>query len=81
MRSGVDGQAVNLRLDRNICQFPEMHRIVHLEDRDGSAGTGHVDTAETWIEHHDVRAFCHRQVGDRLVRVEIEDCQDAVALA
>jgi len=72
---------VNLRLDWNILKLPEVRRVIHLEDRDGAAGTGDVDTAEAGIEHHDVSAFCHRQVGDRLVRVEIEDDQDVVAFA
>ena len=58
-----------------------MRRVVHLEHGDRAAAACDVDPAEPGIEHDDVRALGHRQVGDRAVRVEVEDRERIVALA
>src|SRR5262249_46957245 len=81
MRFRIDSKAVDLRLDRNILELPEVRWIVHLERRDGAARARDIDPAKSGIEHHDVGAFGHRQVRDRLVRLEIEHGQGVVAFA
>src|SRR5207247_11121206 len=68
------------RLHRDIRKSPKTRRVVHLEHGDRAAGAGDVDPAETRIEHDDVSALRHRQVGDRPVRVEVEDGERIVAL-
>src|SRR2546428_4467878 len=58
-----------------------MGRIVHLKYGDCTTRARHIDAAEPGIEHHDVRALGHRQVGDRPTRVEVEHREGVVALA
>src|SRR5437870_8940720 len=76
----VHREAVNLRLHREVLQLSEMGRIVHLKYGDCTTRARHIDAAEPGIEHHDVRALGHRQVGDRPTRVEVEHRQGVVAL-
>jgi len=80
-RWGRGSEAVNLRLHREVLQLSEMGRIVHLKCGDCTTRARHIDAAESAIEHHDIRALGHRQVGDRLTRVEVEHREGVVALA
>src|SRR5215510_15671157 len=72
---------MDLRLHWEVLQLAEASRIVHLKYRDRPARAGDVDTPEPGIEHHDVRALGHRQVGDRPMSVEVEHREGVVALA
>src|SRR2546426_6865842 len=64
VRPSVHGEAVNLRLDRDILELSEVRGIVHLEYRDDSACARNVDPAESGVVHHDVGTFRHRKVLD-----------------
>src|SRR4029077_8886400 len=65
--------AVDFFLDRKVLQLAVMIRVVHLEYRDGSARTRHINSLETGIEFNDVRAASHREERDGLMSVQVKD--------
>src|SRR6266852_826029 len=81
VRVGVHRQAVYFLLNRKVFQLAVVIRIIHLEHRDGTARTRHVNALETGIEFDYVRTARHRQKGDGLVSVEIEDGHEVVPFA
>src|SRR6267154_33795 len=81
VRVGVHRQAVYFLLNRKVFQLAVVVWIVHLEHRDGTARTRHVNALETGIEFDYVRTARHRQKGDWLVSVEIEDGHEVVSFA
>src|SRR5713101_5688382 len=77
----VHCQAVHLFLNRKVFQLAVVVGVVHLEYRDGSARTGHVDALQSGVELDHVGTGCHRQKGDGQVSVEIEDGHEVVPFA
>src|SRR5260370_27214263 len=60
MRPEVDGQAMNLPLDREVLELAEVLGVVLLEDGNRAAPARHVDPSEPRIELDDVRALRER---------------------
>src|ERR1700686_5077006 len=52
-----------------------------MKNGDGSAVTGRINPAESRIELNDIRSFGHREKGDRLVFVEVEDSHQIILFA
>src|SRR5262249_5830646 len=77
----IDGETMHSRFDREILQLAEVVGIIFLKHGDGAACAGDIDAPKPWIELYHVRTLRHRQMGDRLMRIEIEDGEDVVALA
>src|SRR6267378_4301860 len=81
VRVRVHRQAVYFLLNRKVFQLAVVIGIIHLEHRDSSARTRHVNPLETGIEFDYVRTARHRQKGDGLVSVQIEDRHKVVPFA
>src|SRR5437899_8295264 len=74
-------QAVYFLLNRKVFELAVVLGIVHLEYRDGSARTGHVNALQSGVELDDVGTSGHRQEGNRLLLVEIEHGHQVISFA
>src|SRR6267378_8344117 len=74
-------QAVYFLLNRKVFELAVVLGIVHLEYRDGSARTGHVNALQSRVELDDVGTSGHRQEGNRLLLVEIEHGHQVISFA
>src|SRR6266446_322555 len=71
-------QAMYLLLNRKVFQLAVVIGIIHLEYRDCSARTGHIDALQSGVELDDVGTTGHGQECDRLTGVQIEDGHEVV---
>ena len=69
MSRGIDSEAVNQLLHREIFDFPEVVRVLLLDNRDEPAGAGRICPAEAGIVLDDIGALGQREMSDSLVSV------------
>src|SRR5487761_57394 len=81
MRILIDRQTVNRILHGKIAEFAEMIGIILMEHGNCPAIARHVNSTEPRIKFNHIRALGHRQIGDGLVRIEVEDSHQVIRLA
>jgi hypothetical protein len=77
----VDSQAVDFGLNREILKLAVVVRIVLLKHGNGPAVASDINPLYVGVELDDIRIACERQIGDRLMFVEIEYSHEAIAFA
>src|SRR5579864_887776 len=77
----VDGQAVDPALYGEVLQLAVVVGIILLEDGDGAAVAGHIDSLQAGIELDYIGAASHRKRGADRLLLQIEDGHQVVFLA